>query len=174
MKGRLKMTVREAILKRRSIRRYKENEIIPDEHIKEILTSAMHAPSACNTRPWEFIVLKSKEAREKAAEIHPYAHFVRYGSLGIIVSADETCQEGIAKGYFPQDSGAAIQNMLLCALELGYGSCWCGLYPQEDRVSDFKKVFDIKGTPVALVVIGVSDQEPEARGFYDESKVTVI
>lgn len=64
--------------------------------------------------------------------------------------------------------------MLLCALELGYGSCWCGLYPQEERVSDFKKVFDIKSTPVALVVIGVSDQEPEARGFYDESKVKVI
>ncbi len=168
------MTVKEAILKRRSIRRYKENIVIPDEHIKEILTAAMHAPSACNSRPWNFLVLKSDSSREKAAEIHPYAHFVKYASLGIIVSADEECQEGIAKGYFPQDCGAAIENMLLTALELGYGSCWCGLYPQEKRVSDFKEAFNIKGTPVALVVVGVADQEPDARGFYDESKVEVI
>ena len=168
------MTVKEAITKRRSIRRYKENIIIPDEHIKEILTAAMLAPSACNTRPWNFIVLKSDEAREKAASIHPYAHFVKYGSLGIIVSADPDCQQGIANGYFPQDCGAAIENMLLCSLELGYGSCWCGLYPQKERMDDFKKAFQISGVPVALVVIGVADQNPDARGYFDESKVKII
>lgn len=168
------MTVKDAIITRRSIRRYKENIVIPDEHIKEILTAAMMAPSACNTRPWNFIVLKSNEAREKAAAIHPYAHFVKYGSLGIIVSADPDCQEGIASGYFPQDCGAAIENMLLSALELGYGSCWCGLYPQKDRMNDFKEAFQISDVPVALVVIGVADQNPDARGYFDESKIKIL
>ena len=83
-------------------------------------------------------------------------------------------QSGISEGFFPQDCGAAIQNILLQSLELGYGSCWCGIYPGENCVPAFKKNFNISCTPIALVVIGIADEIPAVRGFYDENKVTVL
>ena len=165
------MNVSEAIRNRRSIRKYKAGNEISDEHIKKILEAAMFAPSAKNTRPWEFLVLKSEEAKQKAMNIHPYAKHLKDASIGIIVCAKPS---DVAEGFFPQDCGAAIQNMLLEALELGYGTCWCGIYPREERVEPFKKEFSIDSIPLALIVVGVADETPNAKGFYDESCVKII
>lgn len=168
------MELGQAIRNRRSIRRYKSGVQMSDDEIKTVLEAAMMAPSARNTRPWEFTVLKSDEAKKKAVEFHPYAKHLRDASIGIIVSARPDLQDGIAEGYFPQDCGAAIENILLSALDLGYGSCWCGIYPREERVEIFRKEYEIKGIPMALIVIGKADEEPNPRGFYEPSKVTVL
>jgi nitroreductase len=56
MKGKQKMDVRTAIKERRSIRRFKPDEV-PKETIKEILEEARWSPSWGNTQPWEFFVL---------------------------------------------------------------------------------------------------------------------
>lgn len=169
------MNLKDAVRERRSIRKYKSGIEIPDEHLKTILEAGMMAPSACNTRPWEFVVIKSDEAKEKALQIHPAARHLKDASLGIIVCAKPEAQEGTpASGFYPQDCGAAIENMLLQALDLGYGSCWCGIYPREERVENFKKTFGISSLPMALVVIGVSDEEPKAKGYFDESRVTIL
>ena len=168
------MNLNEAIRKRRSVRKYKSGIIIPDEHIRTILESAMMAPSARNTRPWEFVVLKSDEAKQKAIDIHPYAGHLKKASIGIVICARPDLQEGIAEGFFPQDCGAAVENILLSSLELGYGSCWCGIYPREDRVEMFREAFNLSNTPMALIVIGKADEEPNSKGFYEESKVTII
>ena len=168
------MNVTEAIRARRSIRKYVPQVKIPDEHLHTILEAAMPAPSACNSRPWEFVVLQSDKAREDALSIHPYASHLRDASLGILVCADEKAQSGIAKGFFPQDCGAAIENILLQSLELGYGSCWCGIYPNAERVQMFREKFGIDSTPIALVVIGKAEEKPACRGHYDESRVKIL
>ncbi|MBE5040597.1 nitroreductase family protein [Ructibacterium gallinarum] len=168
------MQISDAIQNRRSIRKYKQGVSIPDEHMKKILTAAMMAPSACNTRPWEFIVLKSEESKAKALQAHPYAKHLAQASAGILVCARPEAQEGIAEGYFPQDCGAAIENILLQSLALEYGTCWCGIYPREERIQAFRDTFQLSAIPFALVVIGVADETPAAKGFYDESKVTVL
>lgn len=168
------MNLTEAILKRRSVRKYKSGCEIPDTDLKQILNAAMHAPNAKNTRAWEFIVIKSDEAKERALKIHPYAQHLKDASLAVLVCAHPELQQGIAEGFYPQDCGAAVQNIMLQSLELGYGSCWCGIYPKEERVELFKKEFDLKCLPIALVVIGVADCEPSEKGYYDESLVTII
>lgn len=168
------MNVSEAILNRRSIRKYKSGHEMPDEDLKIILNAAMHAPSACNSRPWEFVVIKSAEAKEKVLKLHPYAKHLENASLAILVCARPDLQQGIAEGFYPQDCGAAIENILLQSLELGYGSCWCGIYPREERAEMFKKEFNLTSVPFALVVIGVPDDSPAEKGFYDESIVTVL
>ena len=168
------MNITEAILKRRSVRKYKKGHDIPETDIKTILNAAMHAPSACNSRPWEFVVIKSEEAKQKALKIHPYAKHLEDASLAILVCARPDLQQGIAQDYFPQDCGAAIENILLQSLELDYGSCWCGIYPKEDKVELFKKEFNLASLPLALVVIGVADDTPAEKGFYDEERVKIV
>ena len=167
------MNVTEAIRARRSVRKYEPNVKMPQEHLRLILEAAMHAPSACNSRPWEFVVLESNKAKEDALSIHPYAAHLRDASVGILVCAKEEKQTGIAKGFFPQDCGAAIQNILLQSLELGYGSCWCGIYPKLERSQMFREKFGLDSTPIALVVIGKPAEQPACRGFYDPSRVMV-
>ncbi len=168
------MTVNETILKRQSIRKYIKDFEIPKDDIKKMLEAGMHAPSACNTRPWEFYVLKSMESKEKARQIHPHARHLDTASIAILVCAKPERQGPVAEGFFPQDCGAVTQNIMLSAYELGYGSCWCGIFPRENLITSFKETFDILSIPFALITIGKPDESPSKKGYYDESIITIL
>ncbi len=56
------------VKKRRSIRRFKPDPI-PDEYVDKIIEVARWAPSGANSQPWEFIVVKDKETKEKIGGI---------------------------------------------------------------------------------------------------------
>jgi len=53
---------------RRSIRAFKPDPI-PDEFIQEIIEAARWAPSGGNAQPWEFIVIRKKEIKDKIADL---------------------------------------------------------------------------------------------------------
>jgi nitroreductase len=53
---------------RRSIRAYKPDPI-PDEFIQKMIEAARWAPSGGNSQPWEFIVVKKKETKDKIADL---------------------------------------------------------------------------------------------------------
>ena len=53
---------------RRSVRRFKTDPI-PDGHVDKIIEAACWAPSGFNSQPWEFIVVKDKELKEKIVRI---------------------------------------------------------------------------------------------------------
>jgi len=54
----------ESVKNRRSIRRFKP-EPIPDEYVEKIIEVARWAPSGANSQPWEFIVIKEKELKDR-------------------------------------------------------------------------------------------------------------
>ena len=169
------MSVIEAIRKRRSIRKFKPGAAVTDEQIKLLLEAAMLAPSACNTRPWEFIVIKNREVLDKIRKIHPYTGMLETASLAIIICAlPETQQQPIMSGYYPQDCGAATENILIQAVELGLGTCWCGVYPKEERIAEIRSILQTEKLPFNIIAVGVPDENPAARGSYDENKVTYI
>lgn len=165
------MNALETIRSRRSIRKYQAGAAIPKEDMKQILEAAMMAPSACNTRPWEFVVIENRETLDKIMAVHPYVAMLKTASLAIMVCARPDLQEAICPGYFPQDCAAAAQNILLSAKALGYGTCWCGVYPRENLIQAMKDITGVDSTPFNVIALGVADDEPAARGFYDESRV---
>ena len=52
------------ILKRRSIRRYK-SEQIPADTLKEIINCGINAPSALNMQPWQIRVIRSQDMLQR-------------------------------------------------------------------------------------------------------------
>ena len=170
------MTASEAIRARRSIRKFVAGAKVTDEQVHALLEAAMVSPSACNTRPWEFIVVRDRAKMDKIREIHPYTGMLETASLAIIMIAlPETQVRVIDTGYYPQDCGAATQNILIEAVAQGLGACWCGVYPKEDRIAEINSLFDIKkGVPFCVIAVGVPDEAPEARGSYEEGKVRFI
>lgn len=159
----------DAIRARRSVRKYKKGAVIPAEHIKSILEAAMMAPSAVNSRPWEFYVTDKREMLDKLMQAHPASRMLETASLAIVVCARPDLQP--KHNYWPQDCGAAIENILLQALDLGYGTCWCGCYPSEPRTSLVREVLGCESIPVAIIAVGKADESPAAKGYYDETRV---
>jgi 5,6-dimethylbenzimidazole synthase len=64
----LKRGVYEAIFRRRDIREFIA-EPIPDDALARVLIAAHHAASVGFTQPWDFIVVRSVEARRRVKEI---------------------------------------------------------------------------------------------------------
>jgi len=90
------MNVREAIQKRRSIRRFKPDPV-PDDLIQQILESARLAPSGSNTQPWRFIVIKDAETRQKLQTASYNQRHV--GQAPVIIAC---CADIKAFGEFPE------------------------------------------------------------------------
>ena len=147
---------------------------VTKEQLKQLLTAAMLAPSACNSRPWEFIAITKRDVLDEIARIHPYAKMCETASAAIIVVAIP--QEGRPEGYFPQDCAAATQNILLEAANMGLGTCWCGVYPRAERMAEIAKRFGVREPklPFNVIAVGAPGEAPAPRGFYEEAKVAFV
>lgn len=150
------MDVFEVIKKRRSIRRYKREAKIPEEHLLKIFEAARLAPSAGNRQPWKFIVVKDPEIKRKLAEACNNQMFIADAQVAVVAIGDPSISR-----WYAQDPMIAVEHMVLEATELGYGTCWIGAF-NEDAV---KKVLNIPPElkVVCVIPIGVPDEEPPAR-----------
>lgn len=147
------MDVLEAILSRRSIRKY-TSEPVTDQEIDTLLQAAMAAPSSGNARPWHFIVIRNHATMEEVAHCHPYAGMLPQAQAAILVCADEKLENH--PGRWPQDCAAATENILLAAHALGLGAVWIGLYPEIERLPVITKLFNLPPNvhPLSLVALG--------------------
>jgi len=157
------------LFERKSCRSY-VSDPIPQQDLDYILHAAMSSPSAMNTRPWHFIVIKDKETHSKIMQIHRASQMLANAPLGIIVCCDIEKQY---KNYWQQDCAASTQNILLAATAKGYGSVWCGIYPIEDRVKAFAELMNLPENikPFSLVVIGKKAEEPKEKQRWEPEKI---
>jgi nitroreductase len=65
------MDTLKAIFTRRSIRKYSAGNV-SNENLEVLLRAAMHAPSARNKQPWQFVVITDKDILYKLGGTHPY------------------------------------------------------------------------------------------------------
>ena len=159
---------------RRSIRKFQPSKPVTKEQLKELLSAAMAAPSARNSRPWEFIAVTGRKILNEIMLIHPHAKMLETAAAAIIVVA--VPQAGISDDYFQQDCAAATENILLEAVSLGLGTCWCGIHPNKDRTASFRKLLSIPESkiPFNVIAVGVPDENPAQKGFFEESKVSFM
>ncbi len=152
------MDAMEAILTRRSIRKYTA-ETVTDETVQELLKAAMSAPTAAN-ECWRFIVVRDKKGLKEFTKFHPHAHMLEEANVVIIICADPTVEK--LKGRWPLDCAAATENILIAANSLGLGACWVGVYPVEERI---QAVRDIFGAPDHIITVSMV-----ALGYPGEKK----
>jgi len=179
------MNTIEAIGARRSIRAFVDEEL-PEEAVAKILTAASQAPSGKNRQPWRFAVVRGEKRAEmigvlreaiaafksrgedtgsaewtaNVMEQAPLTVFV-FNAHGIDPWLEHSTDQIFGELVDLQSIGAAIQNMLLAATDLGIGSLWIAdvLY----AVTELKTWLKEEGQLVAAVSFGIADESPDAR-----------
>jgi nitroreductase len=116
------MDALEAIRNRRSIRRYLK-KTVPDDQLMKVLEAGRWAPSAHNSQPRKFIVVRDEKTRRELAQAATYGSFLAEAPVAIAVVIDSS-----SSNHPVEDGAAATQNMLLAAHAVGLGSCWIGAY----------------------------------------------
>ena len=116
------MNYKDIVKKRRSIRKFTDEELTP-EQTHDILRAALMAPTSKSTRAWHFIVVDNKELlRQIAQSKNAGAEFVAQAPLAVIVLMDKEKTD-----VWVEDAAIAAVSMQYQATELGLGSCWAQL-----------------------------------------------
>lgn len=161
------MELTNAIKNRRSIRKYAPC-VVKKEDIELMVGAAQLAPSWKNSQTARFYVALSEDMRENVRKRLASFNYDRTENVGAFVVT--TVVHGISgytngeathlgNGFECFDNGLAVENMLLKAHELGYGSLIMGLYDEKA----LKELFGIgQGEDVVTVVaIGKADICPD-------------
>ena len=165
------MNAKEAILKRRSIRKFK-SDLISEDLIKELIEAGYNAPSACNRKPYKIMVVTNEELLYKLDKCGRFTNM--HSPLCIVVCGDMKKALPLGFGdYWVQDASAVTENILIMATYLGLGACWNGVYVQDKVVSKVKNILSLEDryVPFSLIHIGYPLEEKTANSGYDEKKV---
>jgi len=155
----------EVIEKRRSIRKFKQYDI-PDDDLEKMLEAARLAPSANNSQPWRFIVVKDQKMKELLARPSPQT-FIADANAIIVVLGDPSVSCCPRAAWPTRDPMIATEHLVLAATALGYGACWIANYESRPKewVDEVKRVLKIPEHMyiIVLVAIGVSDEKPSPK-----------
>lgn len=95
----------------------------------------------------------------------------RQAPLAILVCGDNRIEK--IEGYIALNCGAATQNILLCAHDLGLGAVWLGVYPRNERMNPIAKLFNLPENiiPISLVAIGYPAESKEQPDRFKEERI---
>lgn len=151
------------IYRRRSCRAF-HSQPIPEGQVQLLVDALRWAPSAGNRQPWHFYQVTNLGLRRELVAAAGGQEFLAQAPLVFVVCAvpARSAQRYGVRGenlYVYQDTAAAVENLLLAATALGYGSCWVGAFDE----SAVRRVLQIPDSirPVALVPVGVPAETPE-------------
>ena len=180
------MELMQAIHKRRSVRRYREEEV-PRAVLEDILETACWAPSAENAQPWYFVALTGPEALEGLRSTMEHvaedmkAHLEellpkhprivalttdflrRLGGAPVCILVFLQKDYGHLRDSMLESTAASIQTLLLAAHENGLGSCWINAATHLGYGPALQERYaPHKGELVSLVTLGYPERTPFA------------
>lgn len=164
------MEIIEALLTRRSIRKYKSTQIDEDK-IEVVLKSAMYAPSAMNLQAWHFIVIDDTHILNETIKSIPHAELLNQTPAAVLVCGDSAIEKN--ESWMIQNCSAAIQNILVAAHGLGIGTCWIAIHGIDEVVEKVSKQFNLPGNvvPVSLISLGYPDETVSTEDRFNKEKV---
>ena len=156
------MNVIEAIQYRHSYRGEYEPVLVPREDLSEIMRAGLAAPSGCNMQTTYLIGVDDTDVLNRLREvIDPPVAKTAPAAICVLTKRINAYRD---KCFATQDYAAAIENMLLAAVELGYQSCWYeGHITDDDGIGD--QMARILNVPdeyhlVCFLPIGIAKGKP--------------
>lgn len=142
------------------------------EKIELLLKAAMAAPSAMNSKPWEFVVVTDSDVLEKIRSALMFGKFNAPAAIAVCGNTS-LLKRPMASKFWVQDCSAATQNILLAAIGLGLGTVWCGVHPVHVFTKRISEILALPAyvIPLNIVYLGYPAEEKNPRTQFDQSRV---
>jgi len=163
--------VLDLIFKRRSVRIFTKQKVDKDT-INKLLQAAMAAPSASNSRPWEFVAITDEETIKTLRSRLKYGKCNAPAAIVICANLKIAANESATR-FWVQDCSAATENLLIAAAGMDLGAVWIGSYPKENVMKTLRATLGIPEDviPLSLVYVGYPAEEVFPRTQYSEDRV---
>jgi nitroreductase len=132
----------------------------------------MSAPTACNSQPWEFIVVTEPDVLSLLREKFLFARYNAPAAIVVCGNID-IANNSAGRDHWIQDCSAATENILIAAAGMGLGAVWIGVYPYPSKIKPVKDALGIPEnvTPLSMIYVGHPAKTKEPRTQYDEHRV---
>lgn len=158
----MKKGVLETIKNRHSYRGEYRSDKISREDLTAIMEAGLAAPSGCNKQTTSLICVDDTDILKQIhSVINPPVATTAPTLICVLTQRINAYRD---KCFAVQDYSAAIENILLAIVDLGYQSCWYeGHITDDDRICD--KIADILNVPeeydlVCILPVGMAKEEP--------------
>lgn len=159
------MELIDIMLKRRSVRKYKAEEV-PEDKLDRILKAGLLAPTSRNRNPCEFIVVRNKDLLKKLSTAKKAgANLLADASAAVAVFSDSEKAD-----TWIEDSSIALTYMMLEATEQGIGNCWVQYHMRfsESGADAEENARNILSMPekyriVGVLALGIPEKTPRAK-----------
>ena len=172
------MELFDAMIKRRSIRKY-TGEAIPDDKLEKIVQAGLLAPTSRNIKPCELYVVRDKKVLEQLSGVKSAGGaFICDADTAVVVLADESRAD-----TWVEDSSIAMTFMNLMAVDQGIGACWVQIHMRKgvdgsDAEANVREILSVPDNyrVVGILSLGIADQERPANNpdEFDLSKVHML
>ena len=172
--GGKKMNVSDAINSRHSYRGKYKNIAVPEKDLIRIMQAGLAAPSGCNQQTTSLIAVDDPEVLKRLRSVmkRPFAQT----APAAICVLTQRISSYRGRCYAVQDYSAAIENMLLMIVDMGYQSCWYEGYVTDDNGTG-GKMAQILGVPdgyelVCFLPVGIAEdeiREPPKKPFEERA-----
>lgn len=158
------MGVIEAINSRHSYRGTYSPEPVPREDLVTIMKAGLSAPSGCNKQTTSLIAVDDKATLEKLlGVIQPPIAQTAPAAICVLTQRVNAYRD---RCFAVQDYSAAIENMLLAVVELGYQSCWYEghITDEDDIAGEMAKILNVPDEYelVCFLPVGKAQDKPAA------------
>ena len=138
---------------------YKETPV-PREDLTKIMEAGLVAPSGCNTQTTSLIAIDDPELLKKLREVIEPEFVVSAPAIICVLTQAVPAYKNVC--FNVQDYSAAIENMLLAIVELGYQSCWVeGQITDEHQIGKkMAKILEVPDTHdlICFLPVGIANQ----------------
>jgi nitroreductase len=126
------MNVYEAVRTRKSVRSFSARAVEP-EKITRMLEAARLAPSAKNLQEWRFVVVTDAQviSRVTAEAAGAYSFAAEAPVLIVVCAVTDKGLMSCGHSRYAVDCAAAVDHLMLAAVEEGLGTCWIGGFQQK-------------------------------------------
>ena len=132
------------ILTRTSYRGKYDPTPIPREHLQQLLEAGLSAPSGCNKQTTSLIAVDDPALLAKLNALTDSR--VGQTAPAMILVLTRRIIAYRDRSFFIQDYSAAIENILIAAVAMGYESCWVeGHITDADNIG--RQMADVLGVP---------------------------
>lgn len=156
------MELTEIIVKRRAIRKYKQDPI-PEDKLQKLYNALQAAPTGNNRQPFKFIFVKDGDLREKIVKQACHQEFLLQPPVLMVACYEDGDAFNVA---------IAVDHMILAATDEGLGTCWVGWFEREV----VRSLLNIPaGWEIPIMVpIGYADEAPPVRPRKPINKIVTV
>jgi len=162
---------KDIVFNRHSVKSFDSNVKISHEEMLEMIEEAAKAPSSVNMQPWRFVVVESKEGKEKLRPLIRFntnqndtssAMVIIFGDMKCYENAEKIYGKAVEKGLMPENVKKELMDLFMPVYENA----------TNEKMNDIVKIDSSLSAMQLMLIARAHGYDTNPIGGFEEDKLS--